>query len=83
VRDREHPLDRGGVLGVVKRQVCEQRVDRREAVVAGGDAVAAMLLEIVRNAAISGASSWSMSSSLGFVPLRLAANCSSNRNVPQ
>ena len=69
VRDREHPLDRPSVLGVMKRHVREQRVDRREAVVAGADAVAAMFLEMVQERqAISGASSWSMSSSLWTAP---------------
>ena len=48
VRDREYPLDRRGVLGVVERHVCEQRVDRREAVVAAADAVAAIFLEVVQ-----------------------------------
>ena len=36
------------MLGVVKRQVREQRVDRREAVVAAADAVAASFLEVVQ-----------------------------------
>ena len=37
-----------GVLGVVQREVAEQRVDRREAVVAGRDRVAAIVLEVVK-----------------------------------
>jgi hypothetical protein len=36
-----------------------------------------------RNAAISGASSWAMSSSLGVLPVRFDANASSSRNVWQ
>ncbi len=48
VRDREQPLDRRGVLRVVKRHVCEQRVHRREAVVAAADAVAASFLEVLQ-----------------------------------
>ncbi len=48
LRDREHPLDRCGVLGVVQRHVREQRMDRREAVVAAADAVAASLLEVLQ-----------------------------------
>ena len=47
VRDREHALDRVGVLGVVQREIGEQRVDRREPVVAGLDLVAAVVLEVV------------------------------------
>jgi hypothetical protein len=36
------------VLGVVKRHVCEQRVDRREAVVATAHAVAASVLKVLQ-----------------------------------
>jgi hypothetical protein len=48
VRDREHALDRRDVLGMAERQVREQRVDCRQAVVAGADAVAASCLEMVQ-----------------------------------
>jgi len=47
VRDREHALDRVGVFGVVQREVGEQRVDRREPVVAGRDRVAAFSFEVL------------------------------------
>ena len=46
-RDREHALDVLGVFGVAERGVSEQRVDRRQAGVAGADAVAALVLEVV------------------------------------
>jgi hypothetical protein len=46
-RDREHPLDRGGVLGVLQGEVGEQRVDRREPVVAGLRRVAAVVFEVL------------------------------------
>jgi hypothetical protein len=45
--DREHPLDRGGVLGVVQGEVGEQRVDRRESVVAGRGRVVALVFEVL------------------------------------
>ena len=45
--DREHALDRVGVLGVVQREVGEQRVDRREPRVAGRDRVVAFVFEVV------------------------------------
>jgi hypothetical protein len=48
VRDREHAPDRGGVLGVLQRQVAKQRVDRGETVVAGRGGVAAIVLEVVK-----------------------------------
>ena len=49
--DREHPLDRAGVLGVAQRRERKQRVDRREARVAGPRAVAAFALEVVEERA--------------------------------
>ena len=45
--DREHPLDRRRVFGMLEGEVAEQRVDRREAVVAGGRAVVPVALEVV------------------------------------
>ena len=46
--DREHAGDRVGVFGVVQREVGEQRVDRREPVVAGLGRVAAICLEVIQ-----------------------------------
>ena len=45
--DREHALDVVGVFGVSERGVAEQRVDRCQPGVAGADAVAALVLEVV------------------------------------
>ena len=45
--DREHAPDRVGVFWVVQREVGEQRVDRREPVVAGRDHVVASVFEVV------------------------------------
>ena len=45
--DREHPGDRVGVLGVMQREVGEQRVDRGEPVVARRDRVARSVCEVV------------------------------------
>jgi hypothetical protein len=39
-RDREHPLDAVGVLGVVQGEVAEQRVDCSQTIVPGRRAVA-------------------------------------------
>ena len=50
-RDRQDARDRGGVLGVAQRGVAEQRVDRGQAGVAGADAVAALVLEVVEERA--------------------------------
>ena len=47
-RDRQHPLDGGGVLGVAQRGPGEQGPDRGEPVVAGPGAVAAVLFEVVQ-----------------------------------
>ena len=79
--DREDASDRVGVFGVVQGEVGEQRVDRREAVVAGRDRVVAFALRWSRNAAISGASRSAMSSALGGLPVSLVAKPSSSRNV--
>ena len=43
--------DRRQTLGVSERRVAVERVDRREPVVAGSDAVAARLLEVVEERA--------------------------------
>ena len=45
--DRENASDRVGVFGVLQREVGEQRVDRREPVVAGPRLVAAAGLEVL------------------------------------
>jgi hypothetical protein len=45
-RDREHPADRVQLLGVFERCELVERVDRRQAVVAGPWAVAAVLFEV-------------------------------------
>jgi hypothetical protein len=45
-RNRQDPADRGSVLGMVVGGVGEQRMHRRQAGVAGGDAVAAFGLEV-------------------------------------
>ncbi len=45
--NREHPLDRCGVLGVAQRGVAKERPDRGQAQVAGPDAVAADGLEML------------------------------------
>ena len=47
-RDRQDPLDVGGVLGVAQRRVLEQGVDRGQPGVAGPDAVAAVVLQVVQ-----------------------------------
>ena len=49
--DREDAADRGGVLGVLERRVVKQRADRGQAGVAGADAVAAFVLEMVEERA--------------------------------
>jgi len=49
--DREHSGDAVGVLGVGQRREPEQRVDRGQSGVAGADAVAALLLEVVQERA--------------------------------
>ena len=46
-RDGEHALDGAGVFGVVQGEVAEQRVDRGQAVVAGGGAVVPVAFEVV------------------------------------
>ena len=46
-RDRQHPGDHRGVLGVAQRGVAEQRVDRGQPGVAGAGAVAAVVFEVV------------------------------------
>jgi hypothetical protein len=50
-RDREDALDRGGVLGMTKRRVAEQRADCRQASVARPDAVCALALEVIEEGA--------------------------------
>ena len=50
-RDREHAADRFGVFGVFERCVVEQRADRGEPGVAGADAVAAVVLEVIEERA--------------------------------
>ena len=47
-RDGEDTLDRAGMLGVAERRVGEQRVDRREAVVAGAHAVVPHHLQVLQ-----------------------------------
>ena len=47
LRDRQHPGDALRVFGVLQRGVTEQRVDRGQAGVAGPDAVAALLFEVI------------------------------------
>jgi hypothetical protein len=49
--DGEHPVDHLGVFGMVERGIAEQRVDRGETGVAGGDAVAPLLFEVVEEPA--------------------------------
>jgi hypothetical protein len=49
--DREHALDHVGVLGVPEGGVAEQRVDRRQADVAGAGAVVALALEVIEEGA--------------------------------
>jgi hypothetical protein len=46
-RDGEHALDSGGVFGMLQRQIAEQRVERGQAVVAGGRAVVPVAFEVV------------------------------------
>ncbi len=50
-RDGQHTLDRRRVLGMPESDVGEQRVDRRQAVVAGGWVVAAVAFEVVQERA--------------------------------
>jgi len=50
-RDREDPGDAVGVLGMGQRRVAEQGVDRGESGVSGADAVAALVLEVIQEAA--------------------------------
>ena len=50
-RDREHAADRVGVFGVFERCVVEQRADCGEPGVAGADAVAAFVLEVIEERA--------------------------------
>jgi hypothetical protein len=45
-RDGQHPLNQAGVLGVAQRGVAEQRMDRRQAGVAGTHPVAPIAFEI-------------------------------------
>lgn len=47
-RDREHALDRRGVLGMLEGDVGEERMDRREAVVACCHAVVPVALEVLQ-----------------------------------
>ena len=47
-RDREHPLDDGGVFGVVEGGVAEQRADSCQPGVSGPHAVAPVELEVVQ-----------------------------------
>jgi hypothetical protein len=47
-RDRQHPLDERGMLGVAERGELEQGVDRGETGVAGAHAVAPLELEMVQ-----------------------------------
>jgi hypothetical protein len=49
-RDREHPCDEGGVLGMTQRCVLKQRSDRRQAQVAGAGAVVPVGFEVVEEA---------------------------------
>ena len=46
-RDRAHALDRRRVLGTLEGEVAEERMDRLEAVVAGGGAVVPVAFEVV------------------------------------
>ena len=48
--DRQHPGDALGVFGVGQRGEAEQRVDRGQPGVAGADAVAALVFEVVEEA---------------------------------
>jgi len=66
---------------VVQGEVAEQGVDRREPVVAGGGTVAPVAFEVMRNAAISGASSSAMSRAAGVLPRRLEAKVSRSRKM--
>jgi hypothetical protein len=50
-RDREHALDEGGVLGVAKRAVLKEGVDRGEPDVSGARRVAAFVLEVLKKRA--------------------------------
>ena len=45
--DGQHPLDGGGVFGVVERGVAEQRVDGGEPPVAGADRIVPVMFEVV------------------------------------
>ena len=47
-RDGEHTLDSGGVFGMLQGQIAEQRVQRGQAVVAGGRAVVPVAFEVVQ-----------------------------------
>ena len=53
-RDRQHPLDERGVLGVAQGGVAEQRADRGQPHVAGPGAVAPLVLEVVQERADRG-----------------------------
>ena len=50
-RDREHPLNQGGVLGVPQCAVVKEGVDRGEPDVAGAGGVPALLLEVLKKRA--------------------------------
>ena len=50
-RDRQHPLDVGGVLGMAQHGVLEQGADRGQPGVAGPDAVAAVVFQVVQERA--------------------------------
>lgn len=45
--ERQDPFDVGGVLGVTQRGEAKQRVDRGQPGVAGPDAVASLVLQVV------------------------------------
>jgi hypothetical protein len=79
-RDREDAPDGVGVLGVMERDVAEERVDGGQPVVARDGRVAALVLEVIE-AAINGASRSPMSRRLGAVPVRCAAKLSSSRKA--
>ena len=50
-RDRQHPGDVGGVLGMAQRREAEQGVDRGQPGVAAADGVAALMFEVVEERA--------------------------------
>jgi hypothetical protein len=79
--DCQHPADVGGVFGMAQRGETEQRVDRGQSGVAGADAVASRLFEVVKNAVITGASRLVNSKRWQGIPVRWVVKDSSMRTM--